>query len=336
MTLSALSQELLPEIENELKQSISHPLIVNSGLSEMLTYHLGWTGEGAGPEASGKRIRPLLTLLSTEIAGGDWRSALPAAASVELIHNFSLIHDDIQDGSQSRRGRKTVWAQWGQPHAINAGDLMFTLAFASLDRLKNSFPADMVLNAQTILHETCIALTKGQFLDMSFERAQKVSLDDYWTMINGKTAALLAASTQLGALCAGVDIEKQVICHQFGRFLGLAFQVWDDWLGIWGNVTRTGKSTSSDLVSGKKTYPIVFGLTRQGKFAKRWNQGPVKIDEVGQIMELLSEDGAEVATLNMARELTEEAMNTLNLLASDRPAFHALRELCTGLLNRQN
>ena len=135
MALKDYMQAMQPAIETELQQLINQSIPSEyPELRAMLTYHMGWEGEGAGPEAQGKRIRPLLVLLCAEAAGGNWRSALPAAAAVELLHNFSLIHDDIQDNSPLRRNRPAVWVKWGAAQAINAGDVLFTLAFVSLQR----------------------------------------------------------------------------------------------------------------------------------------------------------------------------------------------------------
>ena len=155
------TQEMLEAIENELHRSVADP--GESELTQyysMLAYHLGWEGEGAGPEARGKRIRPLLVLLTCAAAGGNWKDALPAAASVELVHNFSLIHDDIQDDSPLRRGRETIWRRWGIPQAINAGDAMFTLAHLSLLRLEETTSPEITTRAANTLHQACLQLTK--------------------------------------------------------------------------------------------------------------------------------------------------------------------------------
>ena len=122
----------------------------------MVTYHMGWSGEGAGPEATGKRIRPLLLLLCTASCGGDWKQALPAAAAVELVHNFSLVHDDIQDNSEKRRGRPTTWVKWGAPMAINVGDALFVMSNQAIIDLKENYPAEIVVQAAGILHDTCL------------------------------------------------------------------------------------------------------------------------------------------------------------------------------------
>src|SRR3990172_8635489 len=234
--MAQMISDLLPHIETELQKQIARLAQPRTRLfHEMLTYHMGWTGEGAGPEAAGKRIRPLLLLLTCAACGADWQSALPAAAAVELVHNFSLVHDDIQDNSPKRRGRATVWKNWGVPMAINAGDALFVLSNQAMMDLANSHPASTVVRAAAILHDTCLDLTRGQFLDMSYEERNDLTLEDYWPMIAGKTSALLSACTQVGALLGNARENEQDSYRQFGHHLGLAFQVQDDILGIWGN-----------------------------------------------------------------------------------------------------
>lgn len=336
MILANYSREMIPEIEAGMMRAVSHHKIIGSGLEEMLTYHLGWTGTGAGVSARGKRIRPLLLLLCAGSAGGEWRDFVPAAASVELIHNFSLIHDDIEDDSQERRGRKTVWAIWGRSHAINAGDLMLSLAFSSLGPLKQKLSTDKVTAIHNILEETCIALTSGQYLDMEFETRETVTVDEYWKMIEGKTGSLLSACAQIGAICGGACDELAQLYKLFGMKLGLAFQVWDDWLGIWGNEENLGKSTLSDLTSRKKTYPVLLGLNRNSMFAKRWYQGSMLVSDIENLKILLQDEGVELETLQEARKLTHEAMSCLSDLDSGRPEFEALVELSKSLIERNN
>ncbi|HEX9330342.1 MAG TPA: polyprenyl synthetase family protein, partial [Anaerolineales bacterium] len=171
---------LLSHIELELQRQISRlDAPRTKPFHEMLTYHMGWTGEDAGPEATGKRIRPMLLLLSTSACGADWQSALPAAAAVELVHNFSLVHDDIQDNSDKRRGRPTTWVKWGMPMAINAGDALFVLSNQAIDDLKENYLAGAVVKVAEILHNTCLELTRGQFLDMSYEERNDLLVEDY-------------------------------------------------------------------------------------------------------------------------------------------------------------
>jgi len=327
---------LLSSIELELQKQVSRldqPRTKN--FHDMLTYHMGWTGEGAGPEAAGKRIRPLLVLLSTASCGVDWQSALPAAAAVELVHNFSLVHDDIQDNSPKRRGRDTVWTKWGEPMAINVGDALFVMSNQAIIDLKNSYPAEVVVKVAEILHNTCLDLTRGQFLDMSYEESKDLSVEDYWPMISGKTSALLIACCQIGALLGGADEEKQEAYRSFGHYLGLAFQVQDDILGIWGDEKLTGKSAASDLVEGKNSLPVLAGLRKKGKFAERWAQGPIKPDEVEEVARLLaSEDGYGFAK-EASIQMTDMAINSLRETDPQGEAGEALFELTNKLLNRE-
>jgi len=326
---------LLSGIEQELQRQISRlDSPRTKPFHEMLTYHMGWTGEGSGPEATGKRIRPLMLLLCTSGCGVDWQSALPAAAAIELVHNFSLVHDDIQDNSDRRRGRPTTWVKWGAPMAINVGDALFVLSNQAIIELKDSYPADTVVRAAEILHNTCLELTRGQFLDMSYEERNDLGVDDYWPMVAGKTAALLSASCQIGALLGGADEAKQDSYRSFGHYLGLAFQVQDDILGIWGDEAVTGKSAASDLIEGKNSLPILAGLSAKGKFAERWRQGPIRREEVEEVARLLVNEGGYGTAYEASKQMTDLAL--LNLYEADAQgeAGDALYELADRLLKR--
>jgi geranylgeranyl diphosphate synthase type I len=334
---SARMQTYLEAIEEELRQAVS--LSGGIGLEEfqsMMTYHMGWEGERAGPEATGKRIRPLLVLLCCASAGGDWRAALPAAAAVELIHNFSLIHDDIEDNSPLRRGRPTVWKKWGVPQAINAGDAMFTLAHLELLRLEETASPEIALKGARILQETCLKLTQGQYMDIAYESRGDLTLEAYWPMVSGKTAALIASCAELGALVAGRGPLDCQAYRQFGRFLGLAFQAQDDLLGIWGDAALTGKSAESDLVAGKKSLPALFGLSQNGMFARRWAEGPIQAAEVASLAELLESEGGRAFAQDTANDLTDQALQALETAKPQGVAGEALRELAHRLLNRKS
>ncbi len=301
-------------------------------LRYMMAYHLGWEGEGAGPKASGKRVRPILVLLTAAAAGGDWRAALPAAAAVELLHNFSLIHDDIEDNSATRRGRPTVWKLWGIPQAVNTGDAMFTLANTAILRLE--LPPERTLQAARIFQRACLRLTQGQFLDISYEEARSLPLEAYWPMVGGKTAALLAACTELGALCAGAPPETQEAYREFGEKLGLAFQALDDELGIWGDEALTGKSAASDLLEGKKSLPVLYGLAQEGEFARRWMAGPLTPAEIPALAARLEAEGARAYTQETAARLTDEALAALGRADPQGEAAESLRALARRLLGR--
>lgn len=328
---------MLPAIEEELERSLSQ--VDNSemeGLYGMFAYHLGWEGEGAGPDARGKRIRPLLLLLSSAAAGGKWEDALPAAVAVELIHNFSLIHDDIEDNSPLRRGRPTVWNKWGIAQAINAGDAMFTLAHLSILRMQATLPKPSVLQAAQILQYTCLRLTEGQYLDISYEARGDLNLDAYWSMVSGKTAALLSACTELGALAAEAGEQCREKYREFGRLLGLAFQAKDDLLGIWGNSALTGKSAESDLLSGKKSLPVLYGLSQGNAFAQRWEQGGILEEEVPSMAEQLKSEGAFDYTQEAVGRLTTQALQALDEANAQGDAGQALFDLAQKLLSRQS
>ncbi len=335
-TLDEFAGAILPEVEKELHRVLESAIGEEYGeLEFMLAYHLGWKGEKAGGEAQGKRVRPLLLLLSAASAGGDWRPALPAATAVELVHNFSLIHDDIQDKSPTRRGRPTLWTKWGQAQAINSGDSMFALAFLAAQDLEAHYPAQVTVRATRLLTNACIQLTQGQFLDLSYESMRFLPLEAYWAMIEGKTASLLAACTELGALLGGADETRREAFRQFGRSLGLAFQVQDDLLGIWGDAGQTGKSVESDLVTGKKSLPVVYGLSQNDAFARRWGEGAILPEEVPSLAQQLSAEGAYGYAQDSAQRLTEEALRALEAAAPDGDARAALRELALKLLHRQ-
>lgn len=336
MELVQAFEAFRPKIEGELKAVVqdsvsdSYPV-----LREMLSYHMGWEGEGAGPPIQGKRLRPMLLLLSVVAAGGSWQQALPAAAGVELLHNFSLIHDDVEDNGDLRHGRPTVWVKWGIPQAINAGDLMFTISNLAILRLQRSYPAEVVLRAQELFQQTCVKLTQGQYLDMWYENLNDLPLDAYWSMVAGKTAALLACCTEMGAVLGGADNAMYEKYHQFGHLLGLAFQVQDDLLGIWGDEEKIGKSTSSDLYTKKKTLPVIFGLQQNGKFAERWLSGDVKLEEVPEMADLLEKEGAREYTKQMAFDLTTKAQDALDEVLGGHQSGTALQQLTQMLIGRQ-
>lgn len=331
----SLIPEMLSAIEGELQKQVARLHEPRTRpFHEMLTYHMGWTGEGAGPEATGKRIRPTLLLLTTASCGAGWQPALPAAAAVELVHNFSLVHDDIEDNSDKRRGRTTVWKKWGMPQGINAGDGLFVLSNLALTDLEAGYPAQTVVRAAKILHATCLDLTRGQFLDISYEQRADLTVEDYWPMVSGKTAALLSACCQLGALLGGADEAKQEAYRAFGHYLGLAFQVEDDILGIWGDEALTGKSAASDLVEGKKSLPVLFGLEEKGEFAKRWGQGPIRAEEVRELANVLKAESAQTSAREAARQMTDLALENLHEANPQGEAGESLNLLADKLLQR--
>jgi geranylgeranyl diphosphate synthase, type I len=336
MNLDDWTALMQPRIEAELHSVLERAIPAHTPeLKHMLAYHLGWEGPGAGPAAQGKRIRSLIVLFSAGAAGGPWECALPAAAGVELIHNFSLIHDDIQDQSPLRRGRPTLWTEWGIAQAINAGDAMYTMAYAALAGLEKSTSPSQALRATAILTQACLDLTRGQYLDLAYEKRADLSVDDYWPMVEGKTAALLGACAALGSLAGGANAQDQAGFLEFGRSLGLAFQVLDDWLGLWGDAALTGKSTESDLVAGKKTFPVLYGLQQKRAFARRWASGPISAEEAPEIAQLLADEGGKTITQQIADQLNRQALEALRGAARESDLTQALEELAGRLLQRK-
>ena len=275
-------------------------------LREMLIYHMGWSD--AGTTKKGKRIRPLLCCLVTRLAGGKWVDAVPAAISIELIHNFSLIHDDIQDQSPTRHGQETLWKKNGIAQAINAGDAMFALALDEIWNLAGVYPIASVSECSKILTSTCLSLTEGQYLDIDFEKRTQVTAGEYQTMVEGKTASLIAACTEIGALLGTDDHSRIKDFKDFGHDLGLAFQVIDDYLGIWGDAALTGKSTESDLVSGKMSYPVVLAMAQSEVFADRWKHGKISPEEIPALVHLMEDAGIADQTRARADEYTCQSL----------------------------
>ncbi|MAT41069.1 MAG: polyprenyl synthetase [Anaerolineaceae bacterium] len=340
MGFTDLTKQMLPAVENTLKDSVNQQIPERyEGVHEMMVYHLGWENNGNESTVQGKRIRPLMVLLSTALFQPDWKVALPAAAAVELLHNFSLIHDDIEDHSELRRGRKTLWRIWGVPQAINTGDAMFTLSQVSLLNLANFVSAQITLESMQLFNKTCIELTGGQYLDMSFETQDTISTESYFHMISGKTAALLSASAELGAIISDTKPNNRSALRNFGSSLGLAFQIWDDWLGIWGDESQTGKSASSDLLNGKKTLPVLFALSQKKDFFRLVNQKGFILEEsqIPQMMDCLQNDGAKVYTEQLAREYTSIAIQSIESLSDvDTDVKTSYLEMTNQLLKRKN
>jgi geranylgeranyl diphosphate synthase type I len=276
-----------------------------------------------------------MLLLTVAACEGEWLRAVPAAAAVELVHNFSLVHDDIQDNSPKRRGRLTAWKIWGAPMAINAGDALFVLSNQAIMDLHENYPAETVVTAATILHNTCLDLTRGQFLDMSYEKRDDLGVEDYWPMVAGKTAALLSACCYIGSVLGGAEESKQDAYRSFGHALGMAFQVQDDILGIWGDEAITGKSIASDLLEGKKSLPVLHGLSKHGKFAERWHRGPIHPNEVEEVAQLLATDGSYEYTHGISRQMTTLALDSLREADAQGEAGAALMELANKLIKRE-
>jgi geranylgeranyl diphosphate synthase type I len=232
----------------------------------MLFYHFGYGDYG--PARRGKRLRPRLLLHVVEAEGGVLQNALDAAAAIEILHNYSLVHDDIEDGDELRHGRRTLWAVYGIPQALNAGDALCAISFLVLLNATARHPEDRVLRMVRALQEAHATMCDGQSLDLAFERATHVDIAEYHRMIGAKTAALFGASSELGALCAPCDDQSVLRYRELGRAYGLAFQIRDDVLGVWGTLDATGKVTANDIARRKWTFPVVWALSQPPSAAR--------------------------------------------------------------------
>ena len=323
----------LPAIDAEMRRVVCPPS--DAALDDfygMLRYHLGWVDADFAPARSdsGKRLRPALALLTCEAAGGDWESALPAAAAIELLHNFSLIHDDIEDGDTTRRGRATLWTIWGKPQAINAGDALFTLAHIALGGMvSRNVPPTRRLAVRERFDHACLALTQGQHLDLSFESRPRISEAEYLRMIGGKTAALVAGACAIGAIVAGSEVVADY--ENFGREVGFAFQIQDDLLGIWGDPEVTGKPAGNDIRHRKKSLPIAYGLDRSATLRELYAAETI---DVAAVSAELDGGGARDYAEALASQHHQRALHALHAAGRDNAATDALRELANSLLNR--
>jgi len=333
--------EYLAAIEHSLQQALLSPDEQVTPLYEMMAYHLGWRSETLQPVSApqGKRLRPLLCLLACQAAGGDWRSALPAATALELVHNFTLIHDDIEDRSDTRRHRPTVWKLWGIPQAINTGDAMWSVAKLALLE-----PSDVPLSPERLLEivrtfeSACLALCQGQYLDIAFEERATVSLDEYERMIAGKTGALLAACTESGALAAGASKEVAEYYRAFGAQLGLAFQMVDDILGVWGDPQVTGKSAADDLINHKKAFPLLYTLHWEAERGLNdlttLIERPYREEDLAPMLKLLERAGARAATQARVDARLAGTLEALDRAGAAEPAYSILQELVHTLAVR--
>lgn len=340
------SEQILPDswtshrdaLRVEIEEAIDNG---PSSLRNMLRYHMGWVDERGSPcnGPSGKFVRPILCLLSCQAVGGETSQIMPAAAALELIHKFSLIHDDIEDASQERHHRPTVWILWGQSQAINAGDGMLTLAFSTLFKLrKNGMSDERIVNSGRTLSLACLDLCDGQYLDLEYEARLDITIADYLEMAAKKTAALFAASTSLGAYLGSKDTRLESAFHLFGRELGMAYQIRDDIMGIWGTEDSTGKS-ASDIAQKKKTLPVVYALRSNNSEARQrlerlYSQQSLEGEDIALVTRILGDLGARNYAEDLAEQYYRKALAQLDAIRLDPASQAPLIETAGFLLKR--
>lgn len=341
MELPSLFSRYRTELDEYLRSAV--PQDSPALLYRMMRYHLSWEDEQGHllPEGAGKALRPTLCLWACQAMGADWRTALPAAAALELVHNFSLVHDDIQDGDRERRHRPTVWSLWGQPQAINAGDSLLILGRLVMLRLaeRGVAPAK-VIEACRVLDEACLTMIEGQCLDIGFEGEREVSVEAYLDMIAKKTGALLGASLHLGALVA---VDDEPLLKRFarcGHLLGLAFQIRDDILGVWGTADVTGKPVAADIRRRKKCLPVVYAMAvaraeEREQLLRVYSQGTPGDEEVSTVLRLLDSHRAYDHCQQMAQERVEQALAELATVDIERTARQEFETVTNFVLGRE-
>lgn len=313
-------------------------------LQTLLHYHLGWVDQRGEPVsgAGGKALRPALCLFSCEAVGGDAARALPAAVALEVIHNFSLIHDDIQDEDRERRHRPTVWAVWGKARALVAGNVMRALADTAIDGLALTVTEpERALEAAATLTERCLEMIEGQYLDLSFETRRDVTTGEYLAMVSKKTGALVEAAMHVGAFLGGGDPARVSAFRRCGRLMGLAFQARDDVLGIWGDSALTGKAIGADIRRKKQSLPVVYGFRQAGPAERQRLEAlyaGAEMDDrvVSDVMAMLDSLGARDYAQAVAEEQGQEAARVMRQAELDPESAAAFEQLTDFMIHRNH
>jgi len=296
-----------------------------------VAYHLGWSAADGSPEAgdAGKAIRPALTVLAAEAVGGSIERVLPGAAAVELVHNFSLLHDDVMDGDRERRHRPTVWALFGVGQAIVAGDALLALA---LELLLEAGPSEAARELTT----ATAGMIQGQAEDLAFESRLDVTPGECLSMSAHKTALLLSCAPALGAILGGADASRIAALRTFGFELGVAFQVVDDLLGIWGDPAATGKPVASDLRQHKKSLPVVHALAMPEGDPLRaaLSKGELSDEDVASAMSALGACGSREWGAALAHERLDRALQALDAAPLEPGPLEELREIAEFITRR--
>ncbi|MCC7558227.1 MAG: polyprenyl synthetase family protein [Methanobacteriaceae archaeon] len=288
-------------------------------------------------KAGGKKLRPSLVVLSCEAVSGNPKNALKTAAAMELIHTFSLIHDDIMDKDELRRGEPSVHILWGEPMAILAGDTIFSKAFeAILDTKIDDVSSSRVIEALKTVVDSCIKICEGQACDMGFEEKFDVKEKEYLNMIYKKTAALIAAATKSGAILGGGDQEQIEALSEYGRLIGMAFQIQDDYLDVISDAEKIGKPAGSDIVEGKMTLMVVHTIENASPEDKETLISILKSgseDEVEKAISLFEKYDSIEYTRNIALNNVKQAKELLNIL-DDSEAKESLLHIADFVLQR--
>ncbi len=324
------------QVEPVLRKAVDR---LDPRLSQVCAYHLGWVDLDGAPAAgsSGKALRPTLVLLAARACAGDPAQAVPAAVAVELVHNFSLLHDDVMDGDTQRRHRRTVWAAFGIPTAVLAGDALLALAMEVVLRAEPG-GAEATSVAATLAGSVGELIT-GQSADLDFETRDDVDLAAGLAMADGKTASLLRACAVTGALSVAADQRQVELLGGYAGHVGTAFQVVDDLLGIWGEPDRTGKPRLADLRSRKKSLPVLAALgagsTHSARLAELYRRPePFEEQDLELVADLVQAAGGRQWAVHRAEQETDAARACLAELDPPAPVRAALEALADYVTER--
>lgn len=335
---------ILADIEAEMFALRQQQRGIAALLWEIVDYQFGWdlAPEDAAQRAkvAGKKIRPLLMALIAQAIAGAYQHVLPAGAALEFLHNFTLIHDDVMDRSPERRHRPAVWTRWGSAQAINAGDGLYALANLTITRLLDrGNPAARVVRAFRVMSQACLWTAEGQILDMDYENRKTVTAAEYLVMVANKTGALIEAAAAIGALLSTDDEAVIEAFARFGRNLGIAFQVRDDYLGVWGDEAATGKSATSDIREKKKTYPVLVAFERAGDadraaLRRLYAQETLSDDDVQTVLAILARTQAAAFTDQIAGQYFDAALDDLDASGVQGATQDLIRQYARFLIRR--
>lgn len=334
------SPNALPPILTAHRQALEEALRASIGddpapIAGAVRYVMGWEDASGNPANNGgKRIRPALCLAAAQILGGSIADAMPGAVAVELVHNFSLVHDEVQDHDAERHHRPTLWARLGEAQSINVGDYIYTRAIQGLSDAAG--PVDRRMAALSVLNVAIAGMITGQWQDIEFESLPSVTVEQYLGMVGGKTGALLGAPLEMGAILAGAEATVAATLGKWGYEVGLAFQIQDDYLGIWGDPGQTGKSNTNDIARRKKTLPIVLGLQSplaaeviRSAFATEPDAAAIE-----RVTSALARAGADVMCREEARRHARRAEELLQSIQLPDGARTQLAEVGSYFINR--